>query len=121
MRRVVVTGGSCLSALGFETDEIFDSLKTFKNKVVRMDAWDVYTQMNTRLACPVTQELPEYPRKKIRGCGRVAVMALASSHKAVEMAGLAEDTSILKSGRMGVAYGSSMGSIDALIDFFFNA
>ena len=44
-RRVVVTGGSCISALGSEMDEIFDSLKKLENKVVRMDEWDKYVQM----------------------------------------------------------------------------
>lgn len=117
-RRVVVTGGSCISSLGQEVDECFDSLKSLKNKIVRMDEWDVYTQMNTRLAGPITYPLPEYPRKKIRGCGRVAVMALASADKAIKVAGLADDQELLKSGRVGVAYGSCMGSIDALVDFF---
>ena len=118
MRRVVVTGGSCISALGFDADEAFGSLKTFKNCVVRMDDWDVYKQMNTRLASPILQPLPQYPRKKIRGAGRVAVMGLLSADKALAVAGLSEDIALHKSGRMGVAFGSSMGSIDPLLEFF---
>ena len=118
MRRVVVTGGSCISSLGFDADTAFESLKTFKNHVVRMDDWDVYKQMNTRLAAPILDPLPQYPRKKIRGAGRVAVMGLASADKALEVAGLTEDVNLMKSGRMGVAYGSSMGSINPLLEFF---
>ena len=83
-----------------------------------MDAWDIYKQMNTRLAAPILEPLPPYPRKKIRGAGRVAVMGLASADKAIEVAGLTNETALMKSGRMGVAFGSSMGSIDPLLEFF---
>jgi len=117
-RRVVVTGGSCVSSLGMELDDVFASLKSLKNRVVRMDEWDLYAQMNTRLASPILYELPAYSRKKIRGAGRVAILALAAADKAIQSAGLAEETELLKSGRVGVAYGSSMGSINPLLDFF---
>ena len=115
-RRVVVTGGSCISSLGMELDDVFASLKTLKNRIVRMNDWDRYAQMNTRLACPIQYDLPEYSRKKIRGAGRVAVLAIASADKAIQCAGLAEEADLLKSGRVGVAYGSSMGSINPLLD-----
>lgn len=117
-RRVVVTGGSCISSLGMDVEDVFASLKTLKNRVVRMKEWDLYAQMNTRLACPILYDLPEYSRKKVRGAGRVAVLAIASADKAIQSAGLAEETALLKSGRVGVAYGSSMGSINPLLDFF---
>lgn len=117
-RRVVVTGGSCISSLGSEIDEVFESLHSLKNRIVRMRDWDKFTQMNTRLAGPILYDLPEYPRKKIRGAGRVGVLALASADKAMQVAGLTEDPALLKSGRVGVAYGSSMGSVNPLMDFF---
>ena len=118
MRRVVVTGGSCISSLGFDAETAIENLKGLKNRVVHMDAWDIYKQMNTRLAAPILEPLPPYPRKKIRGAGRVAVMGLASVDKAIEVAGLTNETALMKSGRMGVAFGSSMGSIDPLLEFF---
>lgn len=118
MRRVVVTGGSCISSLGFDAETAIENLKGLKNRVVRMDAWDIYKQMNTRLAAPILEPLPPYPRKKIRGAGRVAVMGLASADKAIEVAGLTNETALMKSGRMGIAFGSSMGSIDPLLEFF---
>lgn len=116
-RRVVVTGGSCVSSLGMEIDEVFSQLKTFKNHIVRMNDWDKYAQMNTRLAGPILYDLPEYPRKKIRGAGRVGVLAITSADKAMQMAGLVGEKELLKSGRVGVAYGSSMGSVRPLLDF----
>lgn len=100
-----------------ETDEIFSSLHSLKNRIVRMSDWDRFSQMNTRLAGPITYPLPEYPRKKARGMGRVAHLAVASAEKALVSAGIDLNDPLLKSGRVGVAYGSSSGSFDALIDF----
>ena len=117
-RRVVVTGGSCISALGSEMDEIFENLKKKENKVVRMDEWDKYVQMNTRLAVPVNYQFPDMPRRKVRGMGRVALLATVGAQKALECSGLLEDQEFLHSGRVGVAYGSSMGSVMPLVDFF---
>jgi 3-oxoacyl-[acyl-carrier-protein] synthase II len=81
-----------------------------------MDAWDVYG-MNTQLAAPADIPLPEYPRKKIRGMGRVALLALAAADNAISMAGLAGSQEF-SGGRFGVAYGSSMGSIEPIMDFY---
>ena len=50
-----------------DLENAIESLKGLKNRVVRMDAWDIYKQMNTRLAAPILEPLPPYPRKKIRG------------------------------------------------------
>lgn len=116
-RRVVITGGSCVSSLGSDDESIFKSLRALKNKIVRMDEWNKYEQMNTRLAGPVDFQCPDYPRKKIRGMGRVALMAVTSADAAMKAAGIM-DESILRSGRCGVSYGSSTGSVNALLDFY---
>ncbi|MCK9182225.1 MAG: beta-ketoacyl-ACP synthase [Fibrobacteraceae bacterium] len=117
-RRVVVTGGSSISALGIDTDVVFENLHALKNKIVRMDEWDKYKQMNTRLACPVDFKCPDFPRKKVRGMGRVAMLSVASADEAMKLSGIAGDEKLLRSGRCGVAYGSSTGSVDALLDFY---
>ncbi|MBQ6674222.1 MAG: beta-ketoacyl-ACP synthase [Spirochaetia bacterium] len=116
-RRVVVTGGSIISALGNEWDEIFASLKQKKNKIKYMPEWEKYQGMNTRLACPVDFKAPDFPRKKTRGMGRIALMAVTSADNALKDAGLYESPE-LKAGRCGVSYGSSAGSIDSLLDFY---
>jgi 3-oxoacyl-[acyl-carrier-protein] synthase II len=118
MRRVVITGGSVISALGSEWSDILKNLKSVKNCIQRMNDWDKYPRMNTRLAAPVDCALPDYPRKIIRGLGRVAQLAFASADKALSNAGISRDDQMLKNGRCGVAYGSSMGSIDSLLDFY---
>ena len=116
-RRVVVTGGSVISALGNEWDEIFASLRQKKNKIKYMPEWERYQGMNTRLACPVDFKAPDFPRKKTRGMGRIALMAVTSADNALKDAGLL-DSPELKAGRCGVSYGSSAGSIDSLLDFY---
>ena len=117
-KRVVVTGGSVISALGSEWADILSKLKEGKNCVRRMDSWDKYERMNTKLAAPVDYGVPDYPRKVIRGAGRVAQLALVSADRALAAAGISRDDPELKSGRVGVAFGSSMGSIDPLLDFY---
>lgn len=116
-RKVVVTGGAVVSALGLEDNSILDRLHILKNCTVYMKDWEQYSKMNTRLAAPVTFDLPHYNRKEIRGMGRVALLALVSSDNALKKAGLYNDE-ILKSGRVGIAYGSSMGSVQGLQELF---
>ncbi|GHV96735.1 beta-ketoacyl-ACP synthase II [Spirochaetia bacterium] len=116
-RRVVVTGGGLVSALGNDLETVFEKLRAGKNCVRRMDEWDKYPQMNTRLAAPVDFVMPDYPRKKIRGMGRVSRLALVAVESAVKCAGLAESPE-LGGGRVGVAYGSSMSSVDAMLDIY---
>ena len=120
-RRVVVTGGGMVSALGRDWETAYANLKTCKNKIRYMPEWERYTKMNTRLACPFDEPLPSFPRKKVRGMGRVALLGLLSTHDALQMAGLlAEDgddvIEELKNGRTGIAYGTCMGSMDAIGD-----
>lgn len=121
-RRVVVTGGGILSSLGDDWEESYKHLKSLKNCVKYMSEWDVFTKMNTRLACPYTKELPKYPRKKVRGMGRVALLSLTATEKALAMAGLKkEDGEVveeLHNGRTGIAYGSCMGSMESIVDMY---
>jgi 3-oxoacyl-[acyl-carrier-protein] synthase II len=117
-RRVVITGGAVISALGSEWKDILVKLKEGKNCVRRMDEWDKYTHMNTRLAAPVDFTMPDYPRKMIRSLGRVGQLALVSADRALGAAGIDKSDPELKGGRAGVAYGSSMGSINSLLDFY---
>ena len=118
MKRVVVTGIGGISALGQDWQQIKASLLAKHNCVIRMDEWDRYPGLNTRLAAPVTDFVTpkHYSRKKIRSMGRVSLMATRASELALEDAGLLDDP-ILNSGQVGVAYGSSTGSTDPIIGF----
>ncbi|MBR1912317.1 MAG: beta-ketoacyl-ACP synthase [Treponema sp.] len=121
-RRVVITGGGMVSALGDDWQEAFTTLRSGKNCVVYMKDWDAFPLMNTRLACPYQKELPQYPRKKIRGMGRVALLSLVATDRALKMAGLMNNDGVvldeLHEGRTGIAYGSCMGSMDSIMALY---
>lgn len=119
-RRVVVTGAGMTSGLGESWDEVKAQLLSYKNCIRNMAEWHDIKGMNTQLACPCKNELPKYPRKLTRGMGRVALLSYHATQLALAMAGLATDTGDIvaecKNGRTGVAYGSSMGNFDAVIE-----
>jgi len=83
-----------------------------------MQEWDCYPDLNTRLAGPVSDfAVPDhYSRKQLRSMGRLAQMATRATELAIIDAGLLDDP-VLTSGDMGVSYGSSYGSVEAVLDF----
>lgn len=118
MKRVVVTGMGGVTAFGSRWDEIEAALRAGRNAVRRMPEWDYFSSLHTRLACPLPsfETPPEYPRKKTRSMGTVSLYAVRASELALLDAGLAGDPSIAD-GRMGVAYGSSSGSVQPIRAF----
>lgn len=112
LKRVVVTGFGGITPLGHDWHAIEARLRGFHNAVRRMGEWDYFDALNGRLGCPVDDfAMPvHWSRKHVRSMGRVAQLAVAASERALIDAGLINDTSIAD-GRMGVAYGSSGGSI----------
>ncbi|WP_420538298.1 beta-ketoacyl-ACP synthase [Methylotuvimicrobium alcaliphilum] len=117
MKRVVVTGMAALTPIGNDWATVAVNLKAQNTGIRRMDDWDKYNGLNTRLGGPVDFTRPaHYSRKQVRGMGRVAMLATYATELALQDAGLLNDP-VLKSGRTGVSYGSSSGSFDGLIDF----
>ncbi|MBN3727053.1 beta-ketoacyl-ACP synthase [Burkholderia sp. Ac-20379] len=118
MKRVVVTGMGGVTAFGETWPEIEARLRAGRNAVRRMPDWDRFESLHTRLACPLPDFAApaHYPRKKTRSMGPVAMYAVRASELALADAGLADDASI-KDGRMGVAYGSSSGSVEPIRAF----
>jgi len=117
-RRVVVTGMAGISPLGNDWASIRTRLGEYRNAIVRMTDWEDYEGLNTRLGAPAAPfELsPRFNRKTMRSMGRVALMATRATEMALEDAGLL-DSELLKSGRMGVSFGSSAGTPSAIGDF----
>jgi 3-oxoacyl-[acyl-carrier-protein] synthase II len=118
MKRVVITGMGGVTAFGDSWDAIEARLKRGENAVRRMPEWDYFESLHTRLACPLPDfSVPaHYPRKKTRAMGPVSMYAVRASELALADAGLADDPSIAD-GRMGVAYGSSSGSVQPIRAF----
>jgi 3-oxoacyl-[acyl-carrier-protein] synthase II len=118
MKRVVITGMGGVTAIGDQWDQIEAALRRGVNAVRRVHDWDYIESLHTRLACPLPPfATPDhYPRKKTRSMGPVSLYAVRASEYALADAGLLDDPSI-KDGRMGVAYGSSSGSVDPVRAF----
>ena len=119
MKRVVVTGMALTSPLGSDIDTVFNNLLKYENCVDYDKNLDQYERLNTRLSAHLRGfEIPSYyNRKVLRTMGPVSVMAVRTAELALENAGLRDDE-IITSGDCGVSYGSSSGSLDAIIDFY---
>lgn len=118
MRRVVITGFGLETAFGETWEENRTKILECQNAVRHMQEWEIVEGLITKLAAPCDNfKLPEhYTRKKTRSMSRVSEMATRASELALIDAGLIDDP-FIKSGRMGVAYGSSFGSTYAVKDF----
>lgn len=117
MRRVVVTGMGGVTALGNDWPTIRANLAAGRTAIRRMD-WDRFEGINTRLGAPVPEFSggAHWPRKKTRTMGPVARMAVYATEAALTDAGLLGDP-VIRSGRTGIAYGSSFGSPGPVLAF----
>ena len=117
-RRVVVTGMAGISPLGNSWSAVRTRLGQYRNAVTRMDEWADYDGLNTQLgvAAAPFELTAGFNRKSMRSMGRVALMATRASEMALDDAGLLGDP-LVKSGRMGVSFGSSAGTPSAIGDF----
>lgn len=119
MKRVVVTGVGALSPLGHDWSTVHASLRACRNAVQVIEPWREYEGLHTLVGAPAQAfELPadRYNRKSTRSMGRVALLATRASELALTQAGLLDDP-LLRSGHLGIAYGSSSGTPNAIADF----
>jgi len=117
LKRVVVTGMAGISPIGNDWQEVAARLKSQSTGIQYIQEWDKYIGLNTRLGAPADFIKPaHYSRKQTRSMGRIALMATYATELALIDAGLLNDP-CLNSGQMGIAYGSSAGSFDALAEF----
>ncbi|MBU1664964.1 MAG: beta-ketoacyl-ACP synthase, partial [Gammaproteobacteria bacterium] len=80
--------------------------------------WERFGDLNTRLGAPVEHFTTpaHYPRRMVRSMGRVALLSVRATEMALTDAGLLDDPTI-RDGKMGIAYGSSAGSMEPLRAF----
>jgi 3-oxoacyl-[acyl-carrier-protein] synthase II len=118
LKRVVVTGVGAISPLGNDWPSVLARLRSLENCIRVIDGWASYEGLITQLGAPARPfDLPpHYNRKSTRSMGRVALMATRASELALADAGLLGDP-LVRSGRMGIAYGSSAGTPAAIGDF----
>ena len=117
MRRVVVTGRALTSPLGSTVNGPFERLKTYENCVTHWDKLDEFERLNTSLGALVSGfEVPEHFTRKVkRTMGEVSLMSVVTAEQALQDAGLLGDKCVSEA---GVSYCSSMGSLDAVLDFY---
>jgi 3-oxoacyl-[acyl-carrier-protein] synthase II len=117
-KRVAITGMAGFSPIGNDWDTMRAHLREGRSGIRHMEDWERYAGLLTRLAAPVEHfALPDhYNRKNTRSMGRVSLLAVRATERALEDAGLLGDP-VVTSGRTGVAYGSSVGSTPAIADF----
>lgn len=118
MKRVVITGVGAISPLGHDWATVEARLRSRRNAVETMADWSVYDGLNTQVAVPAAPfELPaHYNRKTTRSMGRVAIMGVRASELALADAGLTDDP-LVKSGALGISYGSCAGTPANMADF----
>ncbi|MBL8942950.1 MAG: beta-ketoacyl-ACP synthase [Myxococcales bacterium] len=111
-RRVVVTGMGIASPIGHSVPDVVRSLREGTTGIVTMPQWGAYKGLYTRLAGEVRGLALDYPRKATRTMGRVALLAVWATERALEDAGLTLDD--LADARVGVAHGSTHGSSSSM-------
>ena len=117
-RRIAVTGMAGISPLGNDWPGVRARLGEYRNAIARMPEWAGYDGLNTLLGAPAADfKLSDlYTTKPTWSLGRVVFLATRASELALADAGLLGDP-LVKSGKLGIAYGSSAGTPKAICDF----
>ncbi len=118
MRRVVVTGYGILSPIGNNRETITNNFIAGNSGVVSMDSWKNIKGLKSLVAGTV-KDLDEkiIDRKARRSMGKVAIFSTIAAMEAIKDSNITED--LLKSGRLGVAAASTIGSPQAYEEFFY--
>ena len=108
-RRVAVTGIGAVSPIGDTYGETLASLRAGRHGISVMHAWKAIPHLTTRLGAPARGErIASISKKLSRTMGRVSQLAAVATSEAIADAGL--DADEIRSGSVGLAYGSTHGS-----------
>lgn len=116
--RVVVTGMAGLCALGADWTTVREALRSGRSGVTTIPEWETVEGLRTRLGARVTDplDLVHFGRKKLRGMGRVALLAARAADAALADAKILGDARV-SDGTLGLAFGSTSGSPPALVAY----
>ena len=119
MKRVVITGMGAVSPYGRGVDTLLSSLIEGKSGIRRAEELAAIGGLRCRVAGLVPHIDPrEIPRKFRRSMSNMSIFAVIACSEALQQAGLG--TEECAGGQMGVAIGSTTGSIQATQEFFEN-
>ena len=111
-----MTGIGLASPIGNDLRSATAALREGRHGIVAMPEWAEVQGLSTRLA-GLAKDVPftNYPRKKTRSMGRVALLATYATEQALKDAGLELDLTSMRD--VGLAYGSTHGSSTAQEEF----
>jgi len=111
-RRVAVTGIGMVTPLGDTFAGSLAALRQGRHGIAIMSEWAAVEHLQTRLGAPANvPAIASLPRKVSRTMGRVSLLATIATKEAIAAAGLRDDE--IRSGAVGLAYGSTHGSSSA--------
>jgi 3-oxoacyl-[acyl-carrier-protein] synthase II len=117
MKRVVVTGFGILSPIGNNEESICKSFENNASGISYIIEWDNIPALRTKIAGAVKDaNFENIPRKFSRSMGRIAMLSVQSVNDAIKMSNLEKE--YINSEQTGLAYGSTMGSLDTLYNFY---
>lgn len=116
-RRVAITGVGLITPLAKNYQDFMSQLYAGASGVRRMDEWSEWKGMATQVAAPVDDfDGKIIPRQQRRSMSRVSQFAAVATQDALRSSDLPED--LIKNPRTGVAYGSLMGGMSTIEQYF---
>ncbi len=117
LKRVVITGMGGVSPFGKGLESMFTALETGKSGISAYPELEEIGGLGPRIAGRVRDVDPrEIPRKHRRSMSPMSIYALLAAKEALEQGGVPEST--VTSGSLGIALGSTIGSVDTMEAFF---
>ncbi|HET98206.1 MAG TPA: beta-ketoacyl-[acyl-carrier-protein] synthase family protein [Desulfurivibrio alkaliphilus] len=118
LKRVVITGRGAVSPFGLGVQPLLEGIWAGRSAIRAMPEWARIDGLKSLLAAPVPDFADKelLPRSLRRTMGPMAKYATLAALEAVKDAGI--DQSLLATGTIGVAVGSTTGSPSAYEDFY---
>ncbi|MGE4441652.1 MAG: beta-ketoacyl synthase [Desulfomicrobium sp.] len=117
LRRVVITGMGAISPFGQGVERFFRALENGESAIRHIAELETIQGLGPHVAGLVQGiDIKDIPRKIRRTMSRMSVYALLASQEALAQARV--DQCLLTGGRLGIALGSTVGSVDTMEDFF---
>jgi len=120
LNKVVITGVGVVSPFGIGKAPLDEALLAGRSAVVsRRDLWEEkLSDLTCWLGAPLGEPLDvkSIPRKLRRSMGRVAMLAYLATTEALEQAQVGDKE--LSSDRIGISFGSTIGSVASIEEFF---
>ncbi len=120
INRVFITGMGAVSPFGLGAEKMYDRIRAGESGVRDMKPeWQEFvTDLLCWVGAPVAEKIDEkkIPRRYRKLMGRTAILSVLAAQEAIAQAQVPEE--MFPSGKVGICFGSSLGSIDSMQSFF---